>query len=88
METIARQWNTSDSFITDDQIIGSDDIWRAAQASLMTCSEEIARRELTPYPTRHPNHSNQDYDSFDDWFFSFYKSFYPHLNEKIYFFLF
>ncbi|CAF3212948.1 unnamed protein product [Rotaria socialis] len=68
METIARQWNTSDSLIADGQIIGSDDIRRAAQVSLMTYREEIAgreQREVTSYPTRHPSHSNQDDDSFD-----------------------
>ncbi|CAF3729075.1 unnamed protein product [Rotaria socialis] len=68
METIARQWNTSDSLIVDGQIIGSDDIRRAAQVSLMTYREEIAgreQREVTSYPTRHPSHSNQDDDSFD-----------------------
>ncbi|CAF2151848.1 unnamed protein product [Rotaria magnacalcarata] len=71
MKTIARHWNTSDSLLTDDQMIESDDIRKAVQANLMTRREEIAGRELTPYPTRNLDHSNQnndddDEDSFDD----------------------
>ncbi|CAF2693899.1 unnamed protein product [Rotaria sp. Silwood2] len=77
MATISRQSATNDSLSTyingaDDPNTETDDIQRAVQASLITYREEIARREqreVTPYPSRHLNHFNQnddDDDSVDD----------------------
>ncbi|CAF1124931.1 unnamed protein product [Rotaria sp. Silwood1] len=74
METISRQWTTSDSLSTyvngaDDQNTETDDIQIAVQASLITYREEIARREqseITSDPSRHRNRFNQNDDDDDD----------------------
>ena len=69
METISRQWTTSDSLSI--YVHGSDEqveIEKAIQASLMTFREEIHQREqrqMTPYSIRH-RHSNFRKDDEDD----------------------
>jgi hypothetical protein len=81
METISREWTTSDSLSTyvngaEERNTEADDIQRAVQASLITFREESTRRdqrEVTPYPSRRLNHLNEndgddddeDEDSFD-----------------------
>lgn len=69
MESISRQWTTSDSLSiyvhrSDEQV----EIEKAIQESLMTFREEIHRgeqRQMTPYSIRH-RHSNFRKDDADD----------------------
>ncbi|CAF1285017.1 unnamed protein product [Adineta steineri] len=77
METISRQWTTSDSLSTyintiDERNTEIDDIEKAIQASLITYRNEISKREqreVTPYPIRrfsHSNHHDNDDEDEDD----------------------
>jgi hypothetical protein len=71
MQTISRQWTTNESLSTfvnsvDEINTETDDYQRAVQASLVTYKEEIARREVTPYPIRRLSYSNRNHDDDDD----------------------
>ena len=75
IETISRDWTTSDSLSTDINVNEErnteiDDIQKAIQASLITFKEENAKREqreVIPYPIRRLNHLNEnDQDDDDD----------------------
>ncbi|CAF4396813.1 unnamed protein product, partial [Adineta steineri] len=84
METISRQWTTSDSLSTyintiDERNTEIDDIEKAIQASLITYRNEISKREnkemlhhiqldVLVIQNHHDNNDNDDEDDDDDSF--------------------